>query len=285
MLLMTPALGLFYGGMVSSKNVVNTLMLSFMAMCVVIVQWLVVGYSFSFGPGAQGSFAGFYGNLKFLGSEGVGAEPYAPYGMNIPHYAYWWFQLTFAMITPALISGSVIGRMKFTVWSLFVVIWTTVVYDSVAHMSWSAWDEDGTIKMGWLRTLGLLDYAGASLHRVLTTLLSQPPTLPQPPLPSPNSLAPLRRDRRPHHLWLLGARRGPRDRPRALRPQRKGPLASVGLHRHVPPLVWMVSTRRRHHLLYTDSPTVLCSVLTPHSTRLANQERLQRRLRAQHVGW
>jgi len=158
---MTPGLGLFYGGMVSTNNVLNTLMLSLIAMCLVAVQWLLFGYSFAFGNGSS-----FFGSFQYFGSEGVGKGPDKMYGENIPEWAFWWFQLTFAMITPALISGSVVGRIRLRTWVVFTLVWTTVVYDAIAHWSWSAYKDGDEVKFGWLRELGALDFAGGTVIEI-----------------------------------------------------------------------------------------------------------------------
>lgn len=156
-LLMTPGLGFFYGGMVRGKNVVNTLMLSFAAMAIVSVQWVLVGYSLAFGPGA--SFApGLFGSFAWAGLEGVGLTPNADYAPTIPHQAFMLFQAMFAVITPALISGSIVERVRFTSFMLFMLLWSTLVYDTVAHWAWGA--------DGWLRALGALDFAGGTVVHI-----------------------------------------------------------------------------------------------------------------------
>ena len=156
-LLMTPGLGFFYGGMVRGKNVVNTLMLCFAAMAIVSVQWVLVGYSLAFGPGA--SFApGLVGSFGWAGLNGVGLEPYPTYAATIPHQAFMIFQAMFAIITPALIVGSIVERVRFTSFLVFMLLWTTVVYDTVAHWAWG----DG----GWLKALGALDFAGGTVVHI-----------------------------------------------------------------------------------------------------------------------
>ncbi|HEY9723943.1 MAG TPA: ammonium transporter [Oscillatoriaceae cyanobacterium] len=156
-LLMTPGLGFFYGGMVQGKNVVNTLMLSFGAMALVSVQWVICGYSLAFAPGA--SFApGLVGSLKWLGLNGVGLLPNPTYAPTIPHQAFMIFQCMFAIITPALISGSIVERVRFTSFMIFMAAWTTLVYDTVAHWAWSS--------DGWLHALGALDFAGGTVVHI-----------------------------------------------------------------------------------------------------------------------
>jgi Amt family ammonium transporter len=156
-LLMTPGLGFFYGGMVRGKNVVNTLMLSFVAMAVVSVQWVVCGYSLAFGPGV-GFAPGLFGSLHWLGLEGVGLAPNPTYAPTIPHQAFMIFQAMFAIITPALISGSIVERVRFTSFLLFMLLWSTLVYDTVAHWAWGA--------DGWLHALGALDFAGGTVVHI-----------------------------------------------------------------------------------------------------------------------
>jgi Amt family ammonium transporter len=156
-LLMTPGLAFFYGGMVKGKNVVNTLMLSFVAMAVVSVQWVVCGYSLAFGPGA--AFApGLVGSFQWLGLEGVGLAPNPTYAATLPHMAFMIFQAMFAIITPALMSGSIVERVRFTSFLLFMLLWSTLVYDTVARWAWSS--------DGWLRALGALDFAGGTVVHI-----------------------------------------------------------------------------------------------------------------------
>lgn len=155
-LLMTPGLALFYGGMVRAKNVLNMLMQSFIAMSIVTVTWVVVGYSLSF---AQGN--GFVGGLEFLGLNHVGQTPhpdYGDYGSTIPLQVHMLFQLMFAIITPALISGAIAERMKFSTYCVFMLLWSLLVYCPLAHMVWG--------KGGFLGTLGgigALDFAGGTV--------------------------------------------------------------------------------------------------------------------------
>lgn len=145
-LLMTPGLAMFYGGMVRRKNVLGTLMHSFIAIAIISVQWVLVGYSLSFGPDAWG---GFIGSLKWFGLSGVGVEP-SDYAPTIPHLAFVIYQCMFAVITPALISGAFAERMKFSAYVIFILLWSTLVYDPVAHWIWGSG--------GWLK--GTLDFAG-----------------------------------------------------------------------------------------------------------------------------
>ena len=147
-LLMTPGLALFYGGMVRRKNVLGTIMHSFVAMGIISVQWVLIGYSLSFGP----DVGHFIGNLHWLGLNHVGLTPDADYGATVPHQAYMIFQMMFAIITPALISGAIAERMKFSAYLVFMVLWAFLVYDPLAHWVWGMG--------GWLRNLGALDFAG-----------------------------------------------------------------------------------------------------------------------------
>ncbi len=147
-MLMTPGLALFYGGMVRRKNVLGTIMHSFIAIALVSVQWILLGYSLSFGPDVKG----IIGDLSWAGLSGVGLTPNADYAPTVPHLAFMIYQMMFAVITPALISGAFAERMKFSAYLLFALVWTTVVYDPVAHWVWGSG--------GWLKHLGVLDFAG-----------------------------------------------------------------------------------------------------------------------------
>jgi Amt family ammonium transporter len=156
-LFMTPGLAFFYGGLVRSKNVVNTMMMSFAAMGVVAVQWVLWGYSLAFGPndGLLGSFAG---GLQWLGLGGVGLGPNPDYSARIPHQLFMIYQAMFAIITPALISGAIVERMKFKSYIVFIFCWSTLAYDLVAHWVWGVG--------GWLHTMGALDFAGGTVVHV-----------------------------------------------------------------------------------------------------------------------
>ncbi|GBE00473.1 ammonium transporter NrgA [bacterium BMS3Abin07] len=145
-MLMTPGLALFYGGMVRRKNVLGTIMHSFIAIALVSMQWILIGYTLSFGPDIKG----IIGGLDWIGLNGVGVEP-SKYAPTVPHLAFMIYQAMFAVITPALISGAFAERMKFSAYVLFTIIWSTVVYDPVAHWVWGG---------GWLNSLGVLDFAG-----------------------------------------------------------------------------------------------------------------------------
>ena len=147
-MLMTPGLAMFYGGMVRRKNVLGTLMHSFVAIALVSVQWVLIGYSLSFGPDING----IIGSLAWAGLNGVGITPNPDYAATIPHMAFMIYQAMFAVITPALIAGAFAERMKFSAFLVFTLLWTTIVYDPVAHWVWGTG--------GWLKDLGTLDFAG-----------------------------------------------------------------------------------------------------------------------------
>ncbi len=147
-MLMTPGLAIFYGGMVRRKNILGTMLQSFVALGVVSVQWALFGYSLSFGPDLHG----IIGDLSWAGLRGVGLEPNPDYAPTIPHQAFMVFQMMFAVITPAVISGAFAERFKFGAYLLFIIFWTTLVYDPLCHWVWA--------KDGWLRGMGVLDFAG-----------------------------------------------------------------------------------------------------------------------------
>jgi Amt family ammonium transporter len=153
-LLMTPALAFFYGGLVRKKNILSILMQCFMMICIITIQWVVIGYTLSFGPDVKG----FIGNLSWLGLKGVGQEPYADYSATIPHLAFMIFQCMFAVITPALILGAFAERMKFTAFCLFSILWATLVYNPVCHWVWALG--------GFMRNWGALDFAGGTVVHI-----------------------------------------------------------------------------------------------------------------------
>ncbi len=162
-LLMTPGLAFFYGGLARSKNVNATIMHSFITIAIVSVIWVLWGYSLAFGPDWGGR--GLIGNLDWFGLNGVSADEPGPYSATIPHQAYMVFQLMFAVITPALISGAFAERMKFSTFVIFIVLWLTLVYAPVAHWVW-AWQADGSAPSGWLGKLGALDFAGGTVVHI-----------------------------------------------------------------------------------------------------------------------
>ncbi len=153
-MLMTPGLGLFYGGLVRDKNVLSTIMHSFFILALVSVQWVLWGYTLAFGP----SIGGFIGGLNWLGLNGVGIEPNADYAATIPHQAFMIFQMMFAVITPALISGAFAERKRFKAFVVFTLLWSTLVYAPVAHWVWAVG--------GWIRTMGALDFAGGTVVHI-----------------------------------------------------------------------------------------------------------------------
>jgi Amt family ammonium transporter len=153
---MTPGLALFYGGLVRTKNVLGTIMQSFFALALVSVLWTLIGYTLAFGPDVGG---GLIGGLSFLGLNDVGLEPSETYGTTIPHLAFSSYQLMFAIITPALITGAVAERMRFSAYALFLGLWSILVYAPVAH--WVFAD-------GWLGLAGVgaIDFAGGTVVHI-----------------------------------------------------------------------------------------------------------------------
>ena len=152
-LMMTiPGLFLFYGGLVRAKNALSTIMHSFMIVALVSVQWVLIGYTLAFGP----DVSGIIGNLDWLGLSGVGPEP-SGYAATIPHYVFMAFQMTFAVITVALITGAFAERIKFSTFIVFVLIWTTIIYDPLAHWVWGG---------GWIGSMGVLDFAGGTVVHI-----------------------------------------------------------------------------------------------------------------------
>ena len=153
-MLMTPGLALFYGGMVRRKNALATIMQSFICLGLVGVAWVVYGYSLAFGPDK----GGVIGSLAWVGLRHVGLDPNPDYAATIPHQAFMIYQGMFAVITPALITGAFAERMKFKSYLVFVMLWFTLVYIPVAHWVWGAG--------GWLRSLGALDFAGGTVVHI-----------------------------------------------------------------------------------------------------------------------
>lgn len=149
-----PGLALFYGGMVRSKNALGTIMQSFIILCLISVQWVLWGYSLAFGPDK----GHLIGGLEWLGLNGVGLEPNADYGATVPHQAFMIFQMMFAVIAPALITGAFAERMKFSGFLVFTLLWATLVYDPLAHWVWAVG--------GWMRNLGALDFAGGTVVHI-----------------------------------------------------------------------------------------------------------------------
>lgn len=153
-MLMTPALAFFYGGLVRKKNMLSILMQCFMTMCIVSLQWVLFGYSLAFGPDHHG----LVGDLSWRALQNVGLQPFTAYAATVPHQTFMIYQAMFAIITPALILGAFAERMKFNAFCLFTVLWSTLVYDPVAHWVWGLG--------GFLHTSGALDFAGGTVVHV-----------------------------------------------------------------------------------------------------------------------
>ncbi|KJS11430.1 MAG: ammonia channel protein [Peptococcaceae bacterium BRH_c8a] len=147
--LMVPGIALFYGGMVRQKNVLNTMMMSFICLGVITIQWVIYGYSLAFGS----DIGKFIGDLSYFALNGVGLEPSG----TIPHQLFMVFQMMFAILTPALITGAIVERMRFPAYLLFLVLWATLVYDPICHWVWGG---------GWLMELGALDFAGGTVVHI-----------------------------------------------------------------------------------------------------------------------
>ncbi len=181
-LFMTPGLAFFYGGMVRRKNILSTLMMSFVMVGIGSIMWVLYGYSLSFGPDA----GGVIGNLAFIGLRGVGQEPSALYASTTPQLAFMIFQCMFAVITVALITGSLVERIKFSSLIIFAIAWLTLIYSPVAHWVWGG---------GWLAKLGALDFAGGSVVHInagvsalaLAMLLGKRKGFPENPM-EPNNI-------------------------------------------------------------------------------------------------
>ena len=153
-MLMTPGLALFYGGMVRGKNVLGTIMQSFIILGIITIEWILWGYSMAFGP----DHGGIIGGLEWFGLKGVGMTPSSDYGNTIPHVAFMIFQCMFAVITPALITGAFAERIKFSAFLIFTVLWATLVYNPLAHWVWGIG--------GWMGGMGALDFAGGTVVHI-----------------------------------------------------------------------------------------------------------------------
>jgi Amt family ammonium transporter len=151
-MLMTPGVGLFYGGLVRSKTVVSMIGLSFLAFALASIQWVLLGYSLAFGTDING----FIGGLNYAGLRGVGIES-APLAGNIPHLIYMAFQLVFAAVTLAILTSAVAERIKLSSFIVLALLWTTLVYDPLAHWVWAG---------GWSAQLGALDFAGGTVVHI-----------------------------------------------------------------------------------------------------------------------
>jgi len=154
-LMMTiPGLFLFYGGLVRGKNVLGTIMQSFIIVGLISVQWVLFGYTLAFGPDK----GGIIGSLAWFGLKGVGLDPNPDYASTIPHQAFMIFQMMFAVITPALITGAFAERAKFSTFIVFILLWATFIYDPLAHWVWGVG--------GWIRNMGALDFAGGTVVHI-----------------------------------------------------------------------------------------------------------------------
>jgi ammonium transporter, Amt family len=155
-MLMTPGLALFYGGLVRRKNVLSTIMQSVFCLALVSVTWVLFGFTLAFGPDLNGW--GVIGGLDFIGLHGVGKDPLTQYAPTIPGTAYMAFQMMFAVITPALITGAFAERKRFKAFVVFTLLWTLVVYSPIAHWVWG--------QGGWLNKMGTLDFAGGTVVHI-----------------------------------------------------------------------------------------------------------------------
>ncbi|HNV45467.1 MAG TPA: ammonium transporter [Spirochaetota bacterium] len=153
-MIMTPTLAFFYGGLVRKKNILSVLMQCMVILCVISVQWVLFGYSLAFGP----DVGGVIGALDWIGLRGVGLQPHDTYMSTIPHQLFMAFQMMFAVITPALIIGAFVERIKFSAFLVFVILWATLIYDPLAHWVWA--------KDGWLAKIGALDFAGGTVIHI-----------------------------------------------------------------------------------------------------------------------
>src|SRR3972149_3660974 len=154
MLMTIPGLALFYSGLVRRKNVLGTIMQSFILVGLITIQWVIIGYSLSFGP----DWMGLIGGLEWFGLSGVGLDPNPDYAATIPHQAFMIYQAMFAIITPCLIAGAFAERMKFSAFVIFSLLWATIVYDPLAHWVWGVG--------GWMRNMGALDFAGGTVVHI-----------------------------------------------------------------------------------------------------------------------
>ncbi|MCX6687577.1 MAG: ammonium transporter [Methanoregula sp.] len=151
-MLMTPGVGFFYGGLVRRKNFISMIMLSFVAFALVSIQWVLIGYSLAFGP----DIGGFIGDLSYVGLNGVGMDP-GSYSPLIPGLLFMIFQLVFATVTMAIITSGIAERVKFSSYIIFALLWTTIVYDPLAHWVWGG---------GWAAQFGALDFAGGTVVHI-----------------------------------------------------------------------------------------------------------------------
>ncbi|MDD1683447.1 MAG: ammonium transporter [Methanoregula sp.] len=155
-MIMTPGVGFFYGGLVRRKNLISMITLSFVAFALVSIQWVVIGYSLAFGNDPANPLNGFIGNLQYLGLNNVGMDP-GPYSTAIPGLLYMVFQLVFATVTMAIVTSGIAERVKFSAYLVFALLWTTIVYDPLAHWVWGG---------GWAAQFGALDFAGGTVVHI-----------------------------------------------------------------------------------------------------------------------
>ena len=155
-MIMTPAVGFFYGGLVRRKNLISMITLSFVAFALVSIQWVVIGYSLAFGNDPASPVNAFIGNLQYLGLNNVGMDP-GPYSTAIPGLLYMVFQLVFATVTMAIVTSGIAERVKFSAYLVFALLWTTIVYDPLAHWVWGG---------GWAAQFGALDFAGGTVVHI-----------------------------------------------------------------------------------------------------------------------
>ena len=154
MLMTIPGLALFYGGLVRRKNVLATMMQSFFVLCLITIQWMLLGYTLSFGPDK----GHIIGGLSWIGLKGVNVTPNPDYSSSIPHLLFMIYQMMFAVITPGLITGAFAERMKFSSYVIFTLLWATFIYDPICHWVWG--------QGGWLKNIGVLDFAGGIVVHV-----------------------------------------------------------------------------------------------------------------------
>ena len=155
-MLMTPAVGFFYGGLVRRKNLISMITLSFVAFALVSIQWVLIGFSLAFGNDPTNSLNGFIGNLQYMGLNNVGMDPLS-YSTAIPGLLFMVFQLVFATVTMAIVTSGIAERVKFSAYLVFALLWTTIVYDPLAHWVWGG---------GWASTFGAIDFAGGTVVHI-----------------------------------------------------------------------------------------------------------------------
>ena len=155
-MLMTPGVGFFYGGLFRRKSLISMITPSFVAFALVSIQWVLIGFSLAFGNDPTNSLNGFIGNLQYLGLKNVGMDP-LPYSSAIPGLLFMVFQLVFATMTMAIITSGIAERVKFSAYLVFALLWTTIVYDPMAHRVWGG---------GWAQTFGAIDFAGGTVVHI-----------------------------------------------------------------------------------------------------------------------